>query len=1110
LTRVVHRYLPFGLLFVSAIVLLSCKEREETKEDGQKLFKLIPPQETGVFFENTLSPNQNNNILEYDYFYNGSGVGAADFNNDGLVDLFFNACQEEVKLYLNMGDFKFQDVTASSGIIAEGWGSGVSLVDINNDGWQDIYLSHAGLHHSPNQLFINQGQQVGGAVKFSEQAKTWGLDFKGFNTHAAFFDYDRDDDVDLYLLNHGQDKLNQNYPKVKQVNGLSPSNDKLFRNDGKKFVEVTVEAGITTEGYGLGIAIADFNNDNWPDIYVANDFAYDDLMYMNNQDGTFTESAMKSLDHTSQFSMGCDVADFNNDMLPDIIVADMMPGDNERQKLMSPGTTNDVFNLSLQRDYLPQYSRNVLQLNRGMDEKGRAKFSEIGQLAGVSKTDWSWTALFADLDNDGWKDIFISNGIPHDITNSDFVSYRANELSKQGFDYNQVKKKLLEKIELLDAVDKPNFVFKNNTDLTFTDKSEPWDLDNKGFSNGAALADFDNDGDMDMAVSNLNAPAFILKNQSERLLNHHYLNLKFTGHLSAGIKVKITCDSKAQFIEHNRYRGFLSTQEDLVHFGMGKDSIVDKIEIIWPDGNHQELSNVQGNQTLVVTYKPESKLHRPAVIPPNASVAKPLFKEALPALIDFIHQENTFEDFNIDPLLPHRLSRNGPCMAVGDLDGNGFEDLWIGGPAMIAGRIFMQQGGGKFHSVEMPDPGYEDAGGLFFDADNDKDLDLYVVSGGSEYNPFTATYQDRLYINKGKGRLALREQAIPTEGASGSCVVANDFDKDGDLDLFVGGRVTPSRYPVSPESFLLENDGKGTFKNVTREKCAALKNLGMITASLWSDYDNDGWSDLIVTGEWMGIEIFRNDHGIFQRMEKPIPKTKAGWWFSLASGDFDSDGDIDFIGGNLGLNNNYHVTDSFPLTMYANDFDGNGKIEPIISYYNSGIEYPLADRAKVASVLPVIKKKFDTYSKYAKAEFSQLFAPDLIKQSLILKATTFSSTYIENKGNNEFVLRDLPIEAQFSAVQSMHVKDFNRDGTLDVLLAGNFYSPDFRTGRYDASCGLLLIGDGHGNFSALTPSYSGVMLKGDVRDTKMMHIGNKAYLISVGNSGRLQTFLYQP
>jgi hypothetical protein len=1087
-------FLPLSLF----ALLCSCRSSDKQKTENS-LFELISSQKTGIFFENILKPDLDNNIFEYDYFYNGGGVAAADFNNDGLTDLFFSGNQVAGKLFINKGNFEFEDVTAASGIQTSGWRTGVSVADVNGDGWPDMYVSHAGLVHSPNQLFINAGKpQEGGKVKFIEKAKEYGLDYQGFSTQAAFFDYDRDGDLDMYLLNHFHEKKNPNYPKTKILDGSAPSNDKLFRNNGNNtFTEVSKVSGITHEGFGLGMAIADLNHDNWPDIYVANDFAYDDLVYINNGDGSFTEKASQYLKHTSRFAMGCDIADFNNDLLPDIYVVDMLPDDNKRQKLMSIGITNYVFNFSLQQGYLPQYSRNTLQLHNGLLPNGDISFSEIGQLAGVYKTDWSWSALFADLDNDGWKDLFVSNGIPKDITNMDFTMYRSGQSNQNNYDYNEVKKQLVKELEKLETVDKPNFVFHNKGDLTFSDKSGEWGLDKKGFSNGAALADLDNDGDLDLVTNNINAEPFVFKNNSEQFHKNNYLALRLKGHFSQGTKVKVLHGQQQQYLEHNVYRGFQSTQEDKLHIGLGKDTLINVLEIVWPDGRYQQITGIAANQTLVVEHRNAGARPADFSIVTDTMSASPLFTDITASSgLNVSHQENKYEDFNLEPLVPHRFSRNGPQLASGDMDGDGLEDFWMSGAASIAGKLFFQQKDGKFISKDMPDPGFEDAQGLLFDADNDEDLDLYVVSGGNEYNPLTAPYQDRLYLNDGRGNFTRSKESMPVEYASGSCVQPADFDGDGDMDLFVGGRVVPGRYPLIPESFLLLNDGRGNFSNVTQGVCPALSRIGMVTDALWVDVDGDQFPELMVAGEFMPISLFKNNNGTaLQKIEGSGLDRLTGRWYSIEKGDFDGDGDQDFIAGNLGLNNRWNATPATPVRLYAKLLS-DVSVLPIVTYFLDKQEYTIANRDQIAMVYPAIKARFNDYQSFATQTFSGIFPKEELGSFNMLEATEMRSMYIENKGNMQFAFHPLPMEAQYAPVQTIQTGDFNNDGSKDVLLLGNDYTADFMTGRYDASPGLVLMGDGNGQFKKLPYCHSGLSIQEDIRSSIAIEVkGKKCYVI---------------
>ena len=1087
------------------VTFSSCSSKK-----AKKLFEEIPASLSGITFNNLLEPTLNLNILDYNYFYNGGGVAAADFNNDGLTDLFFTGNKVSSKLYLNKGNFMFEDVTERAGLTTKNWATGIAVADVNDDGLQDMYVSYAG-YANPNQrvhqLFVNKGIDKNGIPNFKDEAASFGLADTSYTTQSVFLDYDKDGDLDLLLANHYQDMTNPNYPKPILNDGNSASNAKLYRNDNGHFTEVSKSAGFLSEGYSLGVVVSDINKDGWPDVYFSKDFTYDDALYINNKNGTFTESLRKYVQHTSRFSMGCDVADYNNDTYPDIFTADMMPDDNERQKLMNIAMNNDRFNFALSLGYLPQYSRNMLQLNNGPDAKGNFSFSEIGQLAGVYKTDWSWSTLFADLDNDGWKDLFISNGIPRDITNNDFITYRSQVvMDRSNISIEEMKKDLLSQIEKLKSVDKPNYVFANNKDLSFSDKSEEWGLAKKGMSNGAVYVDLDNDGDLDIVTNNLNSEASVFKNKSNELSANHYLRVKLSGQYAIGAKIFVKSgNGLQQFIEHSPCHGFQSSQDPIEHFGLGTDSIVDEVKVIWLNGKEQTMQQVEANQLLHFKYSDANTATVDTIVLSKSSAIFTDITET--AGLNFIQHQNDFEDFNFEPLLPHRFSRNGPYVSVGDVDKNGLDDIWIGGAAKIAGKLMLQQTGGKFLMKDMPDPGYEDMGGIFFDADSDGDLDLYIVSGGNVYNPGTPTYEDRLYLNDGKGNFVKNNNALPKLYSSGSVVIANDFDKDGDLDLFVGGRVMPTKYPSSPQSYLLRNNGKGQFEDITASVCPGLSQIGMITSANWTDYNNDGYTDLIVAGEWMPVTIFKNEKGILKKLSNnPLMQASTGWWFSLASADMDNDGDIDFVAGNLGLNNKYGVSTSTPLNVYVKDFDGNGATEPILSYFLKNKEYPVADRDQIVSVMPSIKKQFDMYSKYAASEFSQVFPAEKLEGATKFSVTNFSSVYIENKGDDQFEMHPLPIQAQFSAVQSIQLADYNQDGKKDILLAGNFYSPDFMTGRYDASIGLMLKGDGKGAFKPLSPAVSGIYIYGDARALATLKINNETVIISAANEGRLQVF----
>jgi enediyne biosynthesis protein E4 len=1083
-----------------------------TNNEPSVLFQELSADVTKITFANSITVSDTLNILDYNYFYNGGGVAAADFNNDNLTDLFFTGNQVTSRLYLNKGNFSFSDITEVSGVGTSNWATGVAVADINNDGFLDMYVSYAG-HKQPerrtHQLFINQGVTKEGIPQFKDEAERYGVADTSYTTQSAFIDYDRDGDLDLLLANHYQDFRNPNYPTPKLRNGASPSNMKLYRNEGARFTEVSRQAGILDEGFSLSVTISDINNDNWPDFYVAKDFVFDDALYINNKNGTFTESINKYLGHTSQFSMGSDIADFNNDGLSDIVVVDMLPTDNKRQKLMNIAMNNDRFNQILSLGYMPQYSRNMLQLNNGPDASGQHSFSEIGQLSGIHKTDWSWSPLFADLDNDGWKDLYITNGIPRDITNNDFITYRAQKImSASNTDHSVLKKEMLDQIESLEPVDKTNFAFRNNGNLRFTDVSVTWGLAKRGFSNGAVYADLDNDGDLDLVTNNLNSTASVYKNNSSELTNNHWLRVKLQGAFSNGAKLLINAGAQTQLIENTTCRGFQSSQEPIVHFGLGSSLVADTLRVVWLDGSETVLHSVKADTVLSIAY---DNAHRRPRLVGFENKPVPLFTNITEsAALKFTHEQKPFEDFNHEPLLPHRFSSNGPHLALADVDNNGYEDLWIGGPAKVPGRLFLQQPDGRFVVRNMPDSGYEDMGAVFFDADGDKDPDLYVVSGGNAYNAMTAAYQDRLYTNDGKGNFQLATQALPPLYSSGSVVVENDFDKDGDLDLFVGGRVYPGRYPFPPESYILRNDGHGNFQNATQQVSPGLAQVGMVTCALWNDFDRDGWTDLIIAGEWMPVSLYRNNKGNLESVEKfSGDEQLEGWWFSLAADDFDRDGDTDIIAGNLGLNNKYNASPQTPLSVYAKDFDGNGNPECVLTYYINDEEQTVPNLDQMTSVLPGLRKTFNNYTKFSEASFKSVFLGNQLHDALKLRVNSFGSVYMENKGNGEFSIRQLPVEAQFSAIQSIVVDDFDNDGHQDALVGGNFFSPDFMTGRYDASIGLLLKGNGKGNFSALSAAASGIRIRGDVRCLKKFSMNKKSTILAAVNRGPLQVFQHK-
>ncbi len=1138
-----------------SLLLVNCEKNVSDKKTIP-LFELLTPEQTGVDFSNQLSESEELNIITFEYFYNGAGVAVGDVNNDGLQDIFFAANMVNSRLYLNKGNFKFEDVTKKAGINTEGkWATGVSMVDINGDGWLDIYVSCAGPYDATrraNQFYINNGlTPSGGFGGFTEKAQALGLADTGHTTQAAFFDYDRDGDLDVYLLTNIMEEVGPNVIRPKKLNGESPNTDRLYRNDmisseGKSplggfrglgtFTNVSREAGILKEGYGLGVSIADFNQDGWLDIYVSNDYLSNDLLYINNGASeksplggfrglvTFTDKAADYFRHTSYSAMGNDVADFNNDGWLDIVAVDMLPPDNLRRKLMFPSINYDRFRSEIISGYYPQYVRNTLQLNCGKiaDSTSSAvsnlAFAEIGQLAGIQSTDWSWSALFGDVDNDGWKDLLITNGYPRDITNLDFVSYKMNEMLRAQYN-NSMKTSFVEAINSIDGAYLPNYIFKNKGDLTFQDYSKNWGFTQPSYSHGAALADLDNDGDLDYVVNNMSSPAFIYKNRSETFTNHHYLRLELKGDkgnpAGFGTKVWLYAGGKTQFQEMSPYRGFQSSVEPFLHFGLDSIKTIDSLKVLWLDGKVQVLKNIPANRVLKMQQKDAQEIPKTL-----ATAPKTLFKEVSNRLkINYQHIEEHYPDFKIQPLLPHKHSEEGPRLAVGDMNGDGLEDFFVGGSFKHSGDLFFQQKDGTFQNRPLTTGTKyeEDLGCLLFDADQDGDLDLYLTSGSSEFPLQSPYYQDRLYKNNGKGDFQLDVNALPKMYSSKSCVVAADYDADGDQDLFVGGRIVPGDYAAIPRSYLLQNQG-GKFAIATQTVCPELENIGRVTTALWTDFNKDNRPDLVLAGEWMPILFFQNKNSKLEKIVHPKSainnqqsaiNNSKGWWNTLAAADLDGDGDTDFVAGNLGLNTPYKADNQQSTRLYIADFNQNGKPIAVLTYHLQGKEVPVHFRNDLLTWLFPLKKQFNDYTSYAQAGWQDIYPKAVLKNAQVLTAQTFTSVWIENK-NGAFEMHPLPVEAQFAPVQSIVIQDFNKDGKADILLAGNSFATETHTGRYDAMNGLLLLGDGKGNFQSQTIAQSGFYLPGDARALALLKQANgKSLILATRNNDTMQAFYWK-
>ncbi|MFD1141802.1 VCBS repeat-containing protein [Larkinella insperata] len=1129
------------------------------RKSAQPLFEQMPSSQTGITFANNLKPTEAFNAFTFTNFYNGGGVGVGDVDNDGRPDVFFGGNQVSCRLYLNRIDttthtWKFEDVTEAAGLTTNRWCTGISMVDINGDGWMDIYVSvakHPALPQSENLLFINQGVSNGKPV-FREMAAQYGLSDASFTTQTAFLDYDLDGDLDAYLLNTGPDLQNPNYLRATINDGSYPSTGKLYRNEGvgprghPVFKDVSKSAGIVYEGLGLGLAVSDLNQDGYPDIYCSNDFISSDILYLNNGKSspggpTFTNVIRQATAHTSLYGMGVDIADFNNDALPDIFQLDMLPEENARQKKMLAGQDYDRKELSIAEPYRyqMQYMRNSLQLNLGTwnvrpAAKGEGQglihpaatttqaplpqFSEIGLLAGVAKTDWSWAALLADYDNDGRKDLYITNGYRRDVTDRDFISF-TEEFS--GFGTAEFQKdKREELIQKVPEVKVPNYAFRNDGDLAFTDVSQAWGLADLSYSNGAAYADLDGDGDLDLVVNTVDSEALVYQNRAQQQQPAHYLSVRCQGdsgnRQGIGTKVTLWAGGKMQYAELSVVRGFQSSVEPVLHFGLGKSSVVDSLRIEWPGGRSETNYRIRADQRIAARFDhAKSEGAKPAPEP-----TEPLFTGATGQIpLDFQHRTSAFVDFKQTAALHKMLSRPGFALATGDVNGDGLDDCFVGGTHRGSEACFLlRTPSGGFTKKPFPiHKNHDDTAALLFDADGDNDLDLYVVAGGAE-RPASdrAFYQDGLYLNNGKGEFSpAPANALPDVSGSGSCVAAADFDRDGDLDLFVGGRQIPGQYPLPARSYLLRNDGRNgvcRFTDATAQLCPSLLKAGLVCSVLSTDPDKDGFSDLLISGEWMPITLIKNDRGkAFTPSLLRSLTHYTGWWNCLAQGDFDQDGDLDYIAGNEGLNTLYRASEQEPIKIVAKDFNNDGTFDPLIGYFIKGVRYPAMPRDALNQQVIQFRRKYQRYADYAKVTFDDLLSKDDLDGAYQAEATYLQSAYIENLGNGEFRMRPLPRMAQQSPVFGIVVQDFNQDGKLDAVLTGNFYPNEVNMGRQDASFGLVLLGDGRGNFKPMLPRESGLRVTGDARRSVLLSgKGLDTLLVTAVNGQGLQLNRYRP
>ncbi len=1120
------------LSFWLFIVVLICGSLGSCSNKKQGLFEQLSSKKTGITFNNQIVENDSINPIDLTNVYNGAGIGAGDFNNDGLIDLYFAGNMVSNKLYLNQGDFEFEDITHEAGVDGKSkWCRGVSVIDINNDGLLDIYVSATILSDADkrrNLLYVNQGLKDK-IPTFREMAGEYGLADSSHTTMAYFFDYDNDGDLDVYLaVNEILKSDNPSTFRPRLTDGSHPSTGKLFRNDpdaSKKhpvFSDVSRQAGITMEGYTHAASVADFNHDGWKDLFITNDFLGNDILFINNQDGTFTERTTDAFKHTSANGMGQDVIDINNDGLADVVELDMNPEDNFRKKMMMNGNSYQQYQNYDYYKYQYQYVRNTLQLNLGtkpqQDAASVPVFGDIAYFAGIAETDWSWTPIVQDFDNDGARDIIITNGFPKDVTDHDFIMFRRESFSIASKEYT---------LSQIPQVKLANYAYRNNGDLTFSNVTQDWGLQEPTFANAGIYADLDNDGDMDLVISNINDEASVYRNTArEKNNNQNFLQFRLHGAAQnlhgIGAIIELHYANSKQVYENSPYRGYLSTVQMYPHFGLGKTTSVDSVVIIWDLNKRQVLKNVACNKIIDVYIKDALQTTAPLQ---QHQLNSPLFQDVTKQVgIDYIHSEQDYVDFNVQKLLPHKFSEFGPSIATGDINNDGLDDMVVAGARFNSAQIFTQRTNGTFaqtpllSAADAQKKESEDHGLLLFDADNDKDLDLLITSGGFEHKPQSPNYADHLYINDGKGNFALSKSALPENTTSKSCARAADFDRDGDLDLFIGGRVLPEMYPTPVSSFIYRNDGKAGFVDVTKEIAPGLHNIGMISDAIWTDFDNDGWLDIMLAGEWMPVKFLKNVNGKFEDISATTGlQNYKGWWNSLAAADFDNDGDMDYVAGNLGLNSFYDASEKEPVRIYAKDFDKNGSFDAIPSVYlpvsaedKTRKEFPAHTRDDLVKQMISFRAKFQNYKQYASATFDQLFKPEDLKDALVLEANFLKHAFIRNNGNGKFEMIALPSLTQLSCINGMVVTDVDSDGQLDIVATGNDYGTEVSIGRYDACNGLVMKGDGKGSFKIMTMAESGIFIPGNARGlARLTNKQGDLLLAASQNRGPLKIFARQ-
>lgn len=1097
------------------LAIMSYSTISAQEVSSKKLFELLSPDRTGIDFSNDITQTPNCNYLYYDYLFNGGGVAIGDINNDNLPDIYFTGNQVSNKLYLNLGDMKFKDITATANVggweqPTLTWSTGVTMADINGDGWLDIYICKSGPINDAkarkNELYLNNGD-----LTFTDVGESFGVADSGFTTHASFFDYDLDGDLDLYVLNHSVDFRtpsgllfsNMNNPSV-----LNRVSGKLYRNEGgTKFTDVSAEAGILRYGWGLGVNTSDINNDGYPDIYVANDFSIPDIMFINNGDGTFTDKIKEYTKHSSYYSMGCDIADINNDAQPDIFVADMTASDHYRSKTLMPSMNPDFFEmLTGFFGFHYQYMFNSLQLNNGNNS-----FSDVAHYSKVNKTDWSWAGLIADFNNDGWNDILVTNGVVQDSKNNDFLVAFGKRLDELGTSI-MPPDEVMEWVNKIPSEKIANFLFNNLGELKFKNVADEWGLGEVSFSNGAAYGDLDLDGDLDLAISNVNSPAFIYENQATELLpQNNYLEVKLSGDKmnpsGLNTKVYIYYDSlKVQMREQLNSRGFQSSVDLNLHFGI-PSATIDSMIIQWNQNCYQKLAQLKTNQ--IVDVKKDCNCTAASVAKVNALALVEEVKEE-DFNLDYTHKENVYNEFKKEILLPHKQSQLGPCAAVKDLNNDGLDDIYLGGAKGQSGVLYVQTEEGNFVKEDGPwafDSSYEDIEIAIIDVNGDQNNDIYVVSGGGgDFEDSPELLQDRLYLNNGNGTFTKSIDDLPLMENSNACIRPFDIDGDGDLDLFIGGRIVPGNYPAAPRSYILENTN-GKFKDITETYAQELYRIGLVNDALWTDFNNDGQTDLIVTGEWMSIRFFKNDNGKLVDVSNELEIGKYyGWWNTLEQGDFDNDGDIDYIAGNIGKNNKFHPSFEKPLDLYLNDFDANGINDIVLATKYKGHAVPVRGRECSSAQMPYIAEKFASYQSFATASLEDIYGDDMLANGLKYEVNYFGHVLLKNMGNGKFDIIELPYRTQLAPINDFLIMDFNEDGFPDIMYTGNRFGTEVETQAYNAGIGGILINNGKGEFENLLPAESGFYTPNNARKLNQITVGKDRYIVVTNNNDKIQLF----